>query len=433
MRHSLSRALPRRATVHRRHHPRRHRRWCIAIAAACSVLVPCLAFGEGLSYAEALAVARNEAPSLRAADAALVGATAARPAAGTLPDPRLLAGIENLPVTGPDSFSTTRDPMTMQRIGLMQEVPSSARREAQQRAADARIARERAARAQAALGVQRDAGIAWLGVYWAEQRSRLLDALRQTNRLLQQTLPPRIAAGQAAPVELTLARQEALAIEDRADELAGETRRARAELRRWVGARADEPLLGSAALPAPDPDQLRGSVARQAEIAAYSPLRDMAAAEMAEADADRHGGGWAWELAYSRRPNYDDMVSVQLSFDLPWQRETRLQPRVEAKRQEVERIDAERDELLRRRSAELEAMLAESATLQAQLARLQGPARELADERSALALAAYQSGRGDLAAVITARAQAAELMLRAAEIELRRDTLRVRLNTLNDK
>ena len=54
-------------------------------------------------------------------------------------------------------------------------------------------------------------------------------------------------------------------------------------------------------------------------------------------------------------------------------------------------------------------------------------------QASALALAAYQSGRGDLAAVITARAQAAELMLRAAEIELRRHTLRVRLNTLNDK
>jgi outer membrane protein TolC len=396
---------------------------------AFAALLPTAALAQGLSYAETLELARNSAPALRAADAGIAGAAAARPAAGTLPDPRLVAGIENLPVTGADRFSTTRDPMTMQRLGLMQEVPNRARREARQQLADARIERERATLAQTVLAVRREAAIAWLGVYWAERRAKLLDALRHENRLLQQTLPARIAAGQAPPAELTLARQDALAIDDRGDELAAEVRRARAELRRWVGARADEPLVGAASLGAPDADTLRASVSRQAEVAAYGALRGVAAAEMAEADAERHGD-WAWEVAYSRRPSYDDMISVQFSFELPWQRDRRQQPMVEAKRQEVARIDAERDDLLRRRTAEVEAMLADSAALQSQLARLQGPAVALADERSTLALAAYQAGRESLGAVLAARAQAVELRLRAAELEGRRDALRVRLSTL---
>jgi outer membrane protein TolC len=319
--------------------------------------------------------------------------------------------------------------MTMQRLGLMQEVPNRARRAAREQLADARIERERAAQAQAALAVRRDAALAWLGVYGAERRLKLLDGLRNENRLLQQTLPARIAAGQAPPADLTLARQEALAIDDRGDELAAEARRARAELRRWVGPRADEPLVGRASLPEANADDLRASVSRQAEVAAYGALRGVAQAEMAEADAERHGD-WAWEVAYSRRPSYDDMISVQFTFELPWQRERRQQPMVEAKRQEVARIDAERDDLLRRRTAEVEAMLADGAALQSQLARLQGPALALADERHTLALAAYQAGRGDLAAVLAARAQAVELRLRAAELELRRDALHVRLGTL---
>mgnify|MGYP000887145109 CR=1 FL=1 len=47
-------------------------------------------------------------------------------------------------------------------------------------------------------------------------------------------------------------------------------------------------------------------------------------AEVAEADAEKRGD-WSWEVAYSRRPRYDDMVSFQLSFDLPWQRDRRQQ------------------------------------------------------------------------------------------------------------
>jgi outer membrane protein TolC len=400
--------------------------------AACLLgigLVAPPARAAGLGFDEAVALAAQSAPALRAAEAALGGAASARPAAATLPDPRLAIGIESLPVAGADRWRTTRDTATMQRLALMQEVPDRAKRDARALAADARIERERAALALGRLAVRRDAALAWLAVHFAEQRRALLADLLRENRLLHDTLPARIAADQAPAAELTLARQEALAIADRGDEAARDVQRARAELRRWVGPRGDEPLAGVAPLPQVDAEGVRAGLHRHAEIAPFEPMRAQAAAELAEARAEGRGD-WSWEVAYGRRPRYDDMVSFQLRFDLPWQRTQRQQPLADAKQREVDRIDAERDDVLRRHAADVEWMLADLAAVETQLERVQGPARALAAERVDLALAAYRAGRGDLGAVLAARAAAVETRLRAIELDAQRSALRVRLTTL---
>lgn len=382
-----------------------------------------------LSYAEALDIARRSAPALRAQQATLDGSSAALPAASALPDPRLSIALESLPLTGPDRWSTTRDSGTMQRIALMQEVPNRARRDALAQAAQARVERDRALLAAAGLAVRRDAGLAWLEVHYAQARLARNADFERENRLLQDSLPARIAAGSAAPSELTMARQEALAIADQADALARDLRRARAGLRRWVGARADAPLLGEPPQAGVNGEALRSALPQHAELAPYAPMRALAQAELAEADAARRGD-WAWELAYSRRPRYDDMLSVQLSFDLPWQRERLQQPLADARRHEIERLDAEREELLRRHAAETDAMLAELQALDAQARRLAGAGQALAAERVTLALAAYQAGRGDLAGVLAARSQVLQTQLRAIDLDAQRAALRLRLHTL---
>ena len=419
--------------------PRRHagRRQPSTLALACvlglAALVPSAAWAApdapSLSYAEALELARQAAPALRAQQATLAGSSALAPAASTLPDPRLSVGIENLPIAGPDRWSTTRDAGTMQRIALMQEMPNRAKRDAREQVAQARIERDRATLAATELAVRREAGLAWLAVHFAEARLSQVAGLQRENRLLQDTLPARIAAGSAMPAELTMARQEALAIADRTDELARDVRKARVELRRWIGERAAAPLQGAAPAMDVNGDALRSSLPHHAELAPYAPMRAMAQAEVAEADAEKRGD-WSWEVAYSRRPRYDDMVSFQLSFDLPWQRDRRQQPQIEAKRREIERIEAEREELLRRHAAETDAMLAELQALDTQAERLRAAGQPLATERVALATAAYQAGRGDLAAVLTARSQVLETQLRAIDLDAQRAALRLRLSTL---
>ncbi|MEY4752006.1 MAG: hypothetical protein RIQ60_4220 [Pseudomonadota bacterium] len=418
--------------------PRRVRRLQHELLAAlvlqAGLLLSPPAAWAGLSLTDASRLAAEQAPALSAQQAALDGAVAAQLGAATLPDPRLTVGVDNLPISGADSFSPTRDAMTMRRFGLMQEVPNRARREARAVGAQARIERERALLAAARLGVQRDAGLAWLAAWFAERRVARLAELLRENEVLQSTLGARIAAGKAMPAELTMARQEALALADRRDDLTRDVTKARASLRRWVGERADEPLDGGGdELPPASPTdaaEVRAGLHRHAEITPYDAQRAMAEAELSEAAAESTGD-WGWEVVYSRRgPGYADMVSFQLSLDIPWQRERRQQPAVAARRKEVARIDAERDDTLRRHREEIEGQLAELAALDAQRARLADAGLALAGERIALALAAYESGRGDLGAVLLARREAVDTRLRLIELDAQRAALNLRLTTL---
>ena len=406
--------------------PRFGTRARFALAALC---LPASSIA-GLSFDAATRLAREQAPSLVAQQSALAAAQAAQPAAGTLPDPRLIAGVDNLPISGADRYSVTRDPMTMQRIGLMQEVPNRAKRDARSAGAQARVERERAMLAVAQLAVQREAALAWLGVYFTERRSALLTELEHENRLLQDTLDARIAAGKAMPAERTMALQEALTLADRRDDAQRDQAKARAALRRWVGARADEALDGEPPALIVPPEELRAGVARHAEMAPFTAMQALAQAEAGEADAEARGD-WGWELVYNHRaPQYGDMVSFQFVFDLPWQKGQRQQPQIAAKQREVQRIEAERDETMRRHREELEVQLAELLALDEQRARLERSGLPLAAERVALALASYQAGRADLGAVLAARREAVETRLRLIDLDTQRAALRVRLSTL---
>jgi hypothetical protein len=227
-----------------------------------------------------------------------------------------------------------------------------------------------------------------------------------------------------------MARQEALALADRRDDAQRDVAKARAALRRWVGVRADEALEGEPTVAAVSPEQVRAELHRHAEIAPYAAMQAMAQAEAREADAEQRGD-WGWELSYNKRgAQYGDMVSFQFTFDLPWQRSQRQQPQLLAKQKEALRIEAERDDTMRRHGEELEAQLAELRALDSQHERLTGTGQTLASERVALALASYQSGRGDLAAVLAARREAVDTRLRLIDLESQRSALRLRLNTL---
>lgn len=388
---------------------------------------------QALTYAEALHLAEQQNPALRAQQASLDGAEAARGAAPALPDPRLSVGVENLPTSGPDRWSLTRDFMTMQRIALMQEVPNAAKRSARAEAAQARAERERALLAWQRLQLRQALGTAWTGVRAVEQRRALLQALVAENRHLQQTLPARIAGGSASAAELLMARQEALALADRLDELQRDADKARAALRRLVGASAEEALEGELPLPPLRPEDLRERVHRHAELAAYPAQQALAQAELREAQAESRGD-WAWELAYSRRGRqWGDMVSFQLSFELPWQKERRQQPMQAARQRELERVAAEREEAERQHRQALDDDLAELQSLDRQLARLATEGLALAQERLSLSLGSYQSGKADLSAVLAARAQLLELRLRQIDLQSQQTLLRVRLNSLAEE
>src|SRR3546814_14961726 len=73
----------------------------------------------------------------------------------------LTVGIDNLPVTGPDAFDPAADFMTMKRIGIRQEIPAGAKRDARRDLA-ARVVDERQAQIRAErLELRRRAPAHW--------------------------------------------------------------------------------------------------------------------------------------------------------------------------------------------------------------------------------------------------------------------------------
>ncbi len=385
-----------------------------------------------LTLADARTLAESRAPMLAARQAAVDAARALSTSAGELPDPKLSAGVDNLPVSGPMRWQISADGMTQRSVAWMQEVPNAAKRAARREGAEARTAREATMLAAERLAVRREVTQAWLMRWYAEKRLAAFAALIDENRLLVETLPARVAAGKAMPSDLTMARQEALMLADRRDELERERAQAQATLARWLGEAAAQPLAGEPAALLPDAAALREAVDRQPELQAFEPMRQMAASEMREAEAMRRGD-WAWQVMYSRRnPMFGDMVSFQLTFELPLWGEKRQEPQVAARRREMERLEGEREDLRRRRREEIDLQLAEIDELDRKLVRLKEQSAPLAEQRVTLALAAYEGARGELSAVLTARRERAELALRDIELQARRHALRARLADLTE-
>jgi cobalt-zinc-cadmium efflux system outer membrane protein len=365
---------------------------------------------------------------LQSRSAAIDGADLAAASATQLPDPQLSLGLDNLPINSSDRFSLTRDFMTQRQIAWSQDMPNAAKRGARAEGAAARTMRERALLDAEQVAVAREASLAWLARFHAEQRLLALAALDTQNDLLRSTVNARIAAGTATPADAVIAQQDALALADRRDELARDVTKARAVLRRWVGDGADTALTGPPPTYA-DLDDKSPRFDTHPELAAYGAMADMARAEAHEIEASKQGD-WSWAVGYAKRgPAYSDMVSVQLSFELPlWSRQ-RQDPQIAARRKEVERLDAEREDQRRRIVSEVEALRADAIELAARITRLQHQGLPLAEKRVALTLASYQAGRADLASVLAARKDTVETQLRLIDLQAAEAQVRARLDS----
>ena len=383
-----------------------------------------------LSFAEAREIAEQQSPRVSAQRLQIDAVESAQKAAGTLPDPKLSVGLENLPISGMDRWSLTRESMTGQRLALMQEVPNQAKRAAKVASAQARVERERAALVLQRLQIRQELGLAWIAAQAVEQRDQLLAELLAENQRLQDSLPARVAGGSAQAGDLLAAQQEALALSDRRDDLQRDRSKARAMLRRWVGPRADESLQGGIGPLIHPVAQLRAELSSHAELALYPAMQSMARAESHEAQSESRGD-WSWEIAYSRRDRrWGDMVSFQVTFDLPWQKDRRQTPMIQAKQRELERLEAEQEDVARRHLQELDDSAAELQALDSQIERLKSTGLQLAQGRAELALGNYRAAKGDLGAVLGARAQVLETRLRLIDLQAQRDGVTTRLNSL---
>ncbi len=376
-----------------------------------------------LSFNSALDIAERQSPDLAAKTAQISAAQSAAIPAGALPDPTLVAGVENYPVSGMDSWRLNSDFMTMQKIGVMQAFPNAAKRRAREDVATANVDVAEAQRLIGRLKVRRDTALAWLSIYFAERKVALLDELDQENKVLAEAVKAQIASGRGQVVDAVMPKQEAVQLADRRDDLTRDVVNARANLRHFVGTEADEPLAGDPPVFPIDTVHLHEHLHHHPELQAFTSETRKAEAELREADSMKKSD-WGVELDFQRRsPQFGNMVSMQFTFDLPVSPSTRQEPLIAAKQQALVRIDAEREGMLREHTNELDSELADYAALSRQLDRARHTALSLAQEKMALQTASYKAGKGDLTAVLAARRELIDQRMKIIDLEGQRETL----------
>jgi outer membrane protein TolC len=403
--------------------PSRRRRMVVAM-----LLAGFSPLGHALTFDEALRLAQAQAPQLKARAENVAAARSSAVPAGELPDPKLALGVDNLPINGPDRYSLTRDFMTMRRIGVMQEFPNASKREARIAAAQGRVAVAEAQTGITRLAVLRETAVAWIARETAERQLARIDPLRHENRLLDAAVRAQIVGGKEAAADAVIPRQEAAGIENLADELRARRDQAIASLKRWIGAAANEALQGTS------PDwpiswaTLARSLHRHPELVEFDSKERVLDAEIDEAQAEKKPD-WALELAYQQRgPQFSDMASLQVSFDLPVFPGSRQDPKIAAKRAERTGLDAEREATLREHTAVLEADLADYQRLVNAVRRQREVLLPLAEEKVTLAMAAWRGGKGNLTEVIAARRERIDAELKAIDLEGQRRQVAARLH-----
>lgn len=367
----------------------------VALAAA---FVPLLVQAVPLSLEAALDLAVQRSEAARSARAGITSASEVARSAGQLPDPMLRAGVDNLTVTGGDRLSTTRDSMTMKRIGISQEWVSREKREAQQAAADATVSRE-TVQAEAAIAETRmQTALAYLDAFYAGEALKLTTLMEQHAHEELQASRGRLSSSTGSSQEVLALTASRGVAQDESAETRQQRSAAHVALQRWVGSQPDELLS----------PPLTSMPSEQAYVANHPTVvatqRDIeVAGRSAALTALQRKSNWTWEVSYGQRTGYSDMVSFGVSIPLhvaPAQRQDR---ETAAKLALVDKAEAALSDATRNAIAEYQALRSDVDRLTQRIERY-GPAVVTpAQQRTVAATAAYQSNQGSLVSLFAAR------------------------------
>src|SRR5258706_6237458 len=215
---------------------------CLCIVGLAVAAPVARAGTDPLPLAEALKIGEKVSPRLAAQGAALAAATELVPRARELPDPKLLIGVDNLPVNGPDRFRYDADFMTTRKIGGMQDFPNAGKRRLRgERAALERDVEAANLDAQR-VGLRREIALAWLELYFARQARAPLVELVGEMQLQLDTVSAAIAAGRQNTAHAPALRGAGGAAHDRVIEQDRTIERARYALAAGVRGDAPRPL-----------------------------------------------------------------------------------------------------------------------------------------------------------------------------------------------
>lgn len=399
--------------------------WLIGLVVAILVALPATQADElpPLSLEEAVRLASEQSPQMAAQRSAITAAEQLTVSARQLPDPKAIVGVDNLPVTGTDAWSLTSDFMTMRKIGVMQEFPGAGKRELRGQLAERVTAREQAMLVDVQAALRRDVASAWVDRYFAERMGAVVDQQIAEAQLQIDAMRAGLKTGKTQPADLLAVQLSQQTLLDKRAEFDKQAARAKAMLSRWLAAAAGRPLAPLKLPVAPSEQGALGDqIAHHPHVQALERQVDVAQTEAALAKAAVHPD-WGLEFAYQQRgPNFSNMISVQVSIDLPLFPNNRQNRELAAKLALVEQARDLKEDAIRQHLAEVQAAAADWDAATRRLKRFDESLLPISQQRADAALAAYRGGRGDLTPVLQARRD--ELDIKLQQLQLTEDQAR---------
>ena len=399
-----------------------------ASAALIAVFLSPHTLAQTLSQSEAVAQAlsrsRMEAANLAQSSALREMATAA----GKRHGPVLQLGINNLPIDGPDRWSTTRDFMTMKSIGIMQEWTREDKLQARTgkalREAEVFDMRAKLARAQ----VAKDASAAWADRHFSAQQIALRNEQLANAKNLVEAADAAFRSARGMSTDLYAARAEVTRAMDAVKEAEEAQALTISRLARWIGQdaamRATRATADTTNTIAPIIDAY-ALASKHAAVAIQRSQQEAAKASTAVANTARKAD-WSWSLMYNKRGSaFSDMVSVNLSIPLQLDRAQKQDREVAAALAMQQQVDDELQETVHNLAAEIRQV---HTQIQSRIDRLALHLTQLLpqlDQRAAAALRAYGNAQGTLSSAIEARQSVTQTHLDALRLRMELAQLQV--------
>ena len=368
---------------------------------------------QGLSLADAVQLAIQNQPLIQSLDDAALAAHETAIAEGQLPDPKLKFGVINLPINHGDALRFDRDDMTMSNIGVSQDVISKAKREAASHKMEVEAEQFHSEQLVTIRSIQRDVALAWLDVFEAQKKTELYKKIADETAGERKVAVARISSGGTSASDALKLDTERAMTNDKLFVAKRDEQKARAMLARWIGLAAKRPI--AEALPIAIPKTSINSEAINTELESHPALQNARQAEaIAQSDVDIAKAGrelnWGWEVMYGkRRSDLSDMVSFQVSIDLPWDRANRQDKRTSEKLLLIERARKLTADRRLELSAELASARAEWEAAEARETEHQTHLIPVTDARLSLIKASYAAGKASLAEVWEARRNVIEV------------------------
>lgn len=360
-----------------------------------------------LDAAERLALQRH--PLLSQSQAEVEVSRARALSAGQLPDPQVRFGVQNVPI---DSMALNRDEMSMVTLGVTQMFSPVGKRGLMQQSAQAEILTAQSKYRDTQARLRHEVHMAWLDVYYQERELATLRASYELFDQIVQVARVQYRNGLAQEADVLKAQLERDDLREREENIQATRSMALSRLARLIGM-SNANITVTAELPTTPTvhtdAELMTMLNQHPQVVALDAQIRTAELDLAAARRDYYPEfGIEAMYAYRAARNMDgaklpDMISAGMVMSVPLWTANRQDARAQERQAKWLALRYQRDDVLLELNAQARARYAEYTRIQSRLALLENTLLPQAEQTVSALLAAYRTGKTDMASVLRAR------------------------------